>query len=422
MSLLNPLWVALGATFTQQTFATIGKIVVPVIAGVAFPAMGVDAGNVGVFTGFYSLCQVIIVLFCGNLVRRYGGLRMTQIGLFSILIGMTAAASGQLWAFAITAILVSFGVSVSTPASSQILARYSPPKYQPLIFSAKQTAVPVGFMAAGILVPFLEGLYGWQGAFIGIGLMCFGFAFILEPTRRELDQDKDPAYPLSPRNIKGDIALTMRTPGLRLMVFIQGAFVGLQTVYTTYFVLFFMERMDYSLAAAGAMFSTATLIGLPSRMLWGYVASRWLSPYQVMSLLGFVMTGAFVLTAFNSPAWPAWALLVVAVTVICTAAGWQGVALSEVARQAPPGKVGNMTATVISLSCISQIILPPIFAVILLYTGSYTVAFLVVPIPALVVAVICLTADRWAGTAQPVPAAQPPAKPEQDGSRGRAAE
>ena len=37
---------------------------------------------------------------------------------------------------------IGIGSSVSTPASSHLLARYSPPKYAPLIFSVKQTGVP----------------------------------------------------------------------------------------------------------------------------------------------------------------------------------------------------------------------------------------------------------------------------------------
>jgi hypothetical protein len=69
MSAIKPLYVALIAMFLQQSFATMAKIVVPIVAAVAFPALGVDASNVGIFTGFYSLCQVIIVLFCGNLIR-----------------------------------------------------------------------------------------------------------------------------------------------------------------------------------------------------------------------------------------------------------------------------------------------------------------------------------------------------------------
>jgi MFS family permease len=399
MAALKPLYLALGAMFLQQSFATTAKIVVPVVAAVAFPDLGVPASYVGIFSGFYSFCQVIIVLFCGNLIRRYGGLRMSQIGLLSILVGMTAGAGGWLWLFVLTAIFVSFGVSVSTPASSHILARYAPPQHAPLIFSAKQSAVPLGFMIAGLLVPYLTGLYGWQGALIGVGLLCAGFAFVLEPTRRELDQDRDPAYPLSPRNIKGDVLLAVRDRGLRLTIFAQAAFVGLTQVYTTYFVLFCIERLHYTLAEAGGLFAMATFVGLPSRVLWGYVASRWMSPNTVLAMLGMVMMVATALTGFNSPDWPFWAVLTVAVVVNMTAGGWQGVALSEVARLAPKGQVGAITGAVISLSCIGQVILPPIFAAVLTVSGSYALAFALVAVPAGIVAVPLLANRRPAAQA-----------------------
>ena len=90
MRAFSPLYLALTTMFLQQSFATTAKIVVPIVAAVAFPDLGVEAGYVGVFSGFYSFCQVIVVLFCGNLIRRYGGLRMSQVGLFSILFGMAA--------------------------------------------------------------------------------------------------------------------------------------------------------------------------------------------------------------------------------------------------------------------------------------------------------------------------------------------
>ena len=399
MSALNPLYLALGTMFLQQSFATTAKIVVPILAAVAFPDLGVPAVYVGIFSGFYSFCQVVVVLFCGNLIRRYGGLRMSQVGLFSILVGMVIGASGEIWAFALVALFVSFGVSVSTPASSQILARYAPPKHAPLVFSAKQTAVPMGFMTSGILVPFLVGLYGWRGAMIGIGLLCAGFAVMLQPTRAELDRDRDPTYPLSPRDIKGNVLLSLRDPALRLLVLTQAAFVGLTAVYTTYIVLFYTERLNYSLAEAGGLFAMATFIGLPSRLLWGYVASRWLRPNAVLAMLGFIMTVATALTGFGSAEWPFWAVLAVAVTVNATAGGWQGVALSEVARLAPPGQVGAITGSVISLSCIGQVVLPPIFAAVLTLTGSYALGFALIAIPASVVGFMILIPGAVSSTA-----------------------
>jgi nitrate/nitrite transporter NarK len=142
----------------------------------------------------------------------------------------------------------------------------------------------------------------------------------------------------------------------------------------------------------------ATLIGLPSRILWGYISSRWMSPNKVLALLGFVTTISVALTGLNSLSWPTWALLSVAVAVNATASGWQGVTLSEIARRAPPGQVGAITGSVISLSCIGQIILPPLFAAVLLLTNSYALGFALVSIPPSIIGVMLLQADRRAAT------------------------
>ncbi len=401
MSAIKPLYLALSALFLQQSFVMMAKLTVPIVAAVAFPALGVDAHQVGIFTGFYSCCQVFMVVFSGNLLRRYGGLRVSQVGLFSILIGMLATTSGSIWTFALTAIFVSFGVSVATPASAQILVRYAPPKYAPLIFSVKQTAVPIGQIAAGLLVPFLVVVYGWQGAFIGVGLLCFSFAFLLQPVRQELDQDRDPNHPLSVRSIKDDLLFVLRDKDVRRLVLTQGAFTGVWSIYTTYFVVFFMERLNFSLTAAGAMFATATLMGLPSRLIWGYAAGRWMSSNAVLAMLGFFTAITVVLTGFNTADWPTWALLTVAVGFNAAATGWQGIALSEIARRAPAGRVGAITASVIGLSCIGQVILPPLFAVVLLLTDSYLLGFSMAAIPPAVIGIVLLLADRRAA-AQPV--------------------
>ena len=84
------------------------------------------------------------------------------------------------------------GAAVSTPASSHLLGRYSPPRYAPLVFSIKQTAVPAGLLLAGLLGPLLTGWSGWRAAFQFAAAACLAFAFALEPLRGEFDSDRVP--------------------------------------------------------------------------------------------------------------------------------------------------------------------------------------------------------------------------------------
>ena len=51
---------------------------------------------------------------------------------------------------------------MSTPASSHLLARVSSPRYLPLVFSIKQTAVPAGLLLAGAFGPLLTEWKDWR--------------------------------------------------------------------------------------------------------------------------------------------------------------------------------------------------------------------------------------------------------------------
>src|SRR5690606_32123299 len=106
----------------------------------------------------------------------------------------------------VAALFIGTGTAVSTPASSHVLARHSPPRYAPLIFSIKQTGVPVGVMLAGLLGPLFVSFWGWRGALLGSAALAFALMLILQPVRAAFDQDRAPGYKLAP----GDVAATLR--------------------------------------------------------------------------------------------------------------------------------------------------------------------------------------------------------------------
>src|SRR5260370_35069816 len=106
---------------------------------------------------------------CGSFIVRYGALRMSQVALVLLGGGMAVAAEGSLPGFAVSAIIGGGGAVVSTPTSSQLLGRGSPPRLAPLVFSVKQTAVPAGLLISGFLAPTMAGALGCRGAGRGTG-------------------------------------------------------------------------------------------------------------------------------------------------------------------------------------------------------------------------------------------------------------
>ncbi len=376
--------------FFQQCFTVLSQSVIPLIAPLALPAMDAPAAYLGIFVSIAAVVKTIVNVGCGNFIRRYGGIRISQVSLIFVIIALLCAASGIIWMFIITAICIACGTAAGTPASSHILSRYAPLRYAPLVFSAKQTSVPVTLAIGGLAIPFLALLFGWQGTLVVIAISCLCFGLILQTIRGELDLDRNPAQELSVGDIKSTLILIVSHRGLRRLSIVIFAFVGLQVTYMTYMVLFLTNEMSFTYVEAGGLYATAMAVAIPTRIFWGYVASNWISPSRLLSLLAVTMAAALVATGFNSPDWESWQVLAVAIVVSSTALGWHGVLLAEIARLAPEGQVGAATGGVLGFSSVGQTIMPLGFSAILATTGNYHLGFMLVAIPPLMVGIMLL--------------------------------
>ena len=227
----RPLAIVLVATLLQQICATLSRAVVPLIAPAIVSDLAVSPALVGVFLAISSVAGVLTTLICGGFIVRYGALRMTQIGMLSLGGGLALSATGWVGSFAPGGFASGLGQAVSTPASSHLLGRFSPPHLAPMIFSLKQTGVPAGLMLAGVVAPALVEAYGWQAALLFCAAVCAAAAVALQPLRARFDTDRDPAQPITPAAIRGNIAAVLREPALRLCA-TMFSFVGLQALFT----------------------------------------------------------------------------------------------------------------------------------------------------------------------------------------------
>src|SRR5260370_9307407 len=219
---------------------------------------------------------------CGSFIVRYGALRMSQVALVLLGGGMAVAAEGSLPGFAVSAIIGGGGAVVSTPTSSQLLGRVSPPRLAPLVFSVKQTAVPAGLLISGFLAPTMAGALGWRGAALVTGAACAAFAAMLQPLRARFDDDRVPSRRFRLSVFRTTIASVLTAPELRRLSFACFAFNGVQSVFTAYFVTY-LVALGYELAAAGFLFSVVVAVAVPCRILWGWVGSFHVRPRLVMA-------------------------------------------------------------------------------------------------------------------------------------------
>jgi len=116
----------------QQTFATLGRSTVPLIAAAIVADLDIDAALVGVYVAIGAVAGFLTTMGCGGLIVRYGAMRMTQVGMLALAVGLALPASGWLPLFAVGAFVGGLGQAISTPSSSHLLGRLSPPRLAPL--------------------------------------------------------------------------------------------------------------------------------------------------------------------------------------------------------------------------------------------------------------------------------------------------
>ncbi len=380
---------ALAAMFLQQTFASVGKVLPAVIAPLVIAELHADPAWVGVYYGLSAAASLVAQMGCGSFIIRYGALRMSQVSLVLLGGGMAVAVEGWLLGLGASAIIGGGGAAVSTPASSQLLARVSPPRLAPLVFSIKQTAVPAGLLICGFLGPAMAGAFGWRGAMLATAAACVAGAAMLQPLRARFDDDRSPSRRFQVSDFRTTMAAVVKARGLRALSFACFAFNGIQSVFTAYFVTY-LVALGYDLAAAGFLFSFVVAVAVPCRVLWGWLGSFHLAPRLVMAGLALGMAGSVALTGLFSPGWPIAVMALVSVVLSATAVSWHGILLAETARLAPAGRVGAVTGGVLSFGQIGAFVGPCAFALLLSLTGGYGAGWAVCAIPALWVGISLL--------------------------------
>jgi MFS family permease len=379
--------------FMQQTFIAIGKILPAVVAPAIIADLHLDPAWVGAYFGLTAFWALIAQMSCGSFIVRYGALRISQVALVLLAIGLAITAQGSFLLFAVSAMIIGGGTAVSTPASSHLLGRYSPPQYAPLVFSIKQTAVPAGLLIAGFLGPSLTVWAGWRAAMLIVAAACFAFAFVLQPLRERFDSDRLETRSFHMSDVKATLMSVLSDPNLRSLSFASFAFNAVQTVVTTYFVIY-LTTLGYTLAAAGFVFSMAVAVAVPGRILWGWIGSVYVAPRLVMAGLSFGMAASAAFIALFEGTWPVVIVGLGAGAISATALSWHGILLAEAARLAPEGKRGAVTGGVLSVGQLGAMLMPLLYSGLLSLTGSYGLGFVVCGVPALLVGFDLVRSNR----------------------------
>lgn len=371
----NSVAVFLAMLATQILVATAG-LAAPVLAPIAAPDLGFEPYLVGLFVSTMYASAATVGLVSGAVVVRWGAVRVSQLCLVLSAAGLAIAALGGLPALVLGALLLGLGYGPATPASSHLLARVTPAHRLNLVFSLKQTGVPLGYALAGAVLPSAALAIGWRAAVLALGLACLAIAVTLQPMRAALDADARRVSILAAlRRPFAPLMLVLRMPPLRILALTSFAFSGMQICVGTFLVTYLVDRIDFSPVTAGFVLSCAQAAGVGGRILWGALADRLGSPALLLGFLGFMMTAAALLVGTFTPDWPYAAIVLVAILFGGTAVAWNGIHLAQVARLAPAGRAAEVTGGTFFITFGGVTTVPLAFSFLLHLTGSYALAY-----------------------------------------------
>jgi MFS family permease len=366
-----PLVVLVAVTTAVQALCSLAALVVAAIAPKLGEALGVSASLVGWQIAIVYGGAMLTALAGGTVVRRFGACRTSQFALTLCGAGAALAAIPWLPAIAAASLLLGFGYGLTNPAASHLLARAASPASRNIVFSIKQTGVPLGGTMAGLLAPPMAVAFGWQWALLSVGLAGLLLTALMQPARAAWDFDRDPGTRMRENPLAG-LGVVWRSGPLRWLSLAGFFYAAVQLSLTSFLVTMLVADVGMSLIEAGVLMSAVQVSGVVGRIFWGLLADGLRDGVKVLAILGGMAIAAAGATAALTAAWPAAAVWLVLLAFGASAIGWNGVYLAEIAHRAPEGQVPRATGGSLFFTYGGVLVGPPLFALAYQPVGSYT--------------------------------------------------
>jgi MFS family permease len=358
-----------------QTAAAMALAAVPVLATEIARDSGVPASAVGAYSALVFAAAMISSAASGSLIARLGALRANQAVVCASGLALLVTLPASLPAVVAGALLVGFGYGPNTPSGSQVLASVTPPSRRGVVFSIKQSGAQLGAMLAGLVLPWVAVASGWRAAMVSATVLILAAALAVQPLHRRVAPRRPgtQTVPGAPSPFTAMRAV-LATTALRRLTGAAFVLMALHAAFQTFTVAFLVEHVGLGLTTAGGLFAALAGAGGVARIVLGWTADRLARPRTVLVQASLVGAAACLLFAAFDASWSPAAMAGACVVAGAASAGWYGVFLAEVARQAPSDGVGLATGGALFFVYASIVAGPLAFSAVVALTGSWPAA------------------------------------------------
>lgn len=357
-----------------QIVATASVLALTAIAPTVASDLGIGAYWIGYQISLIYFSGMFSSAVAGTLVQRYGPIRTEQAALACFAIGFAGIASANIALIVLASLFIGIGYGLNNPAASELLSRITPQKRRNIVFSLKQSGVPLGGILASFAFPFLSRSFDWH-----LALLLGAAAPLLMMVLLAMTHAADPVKRSPRRSLFGGLieeqSAIWKCPKLRALSALGFAYSAMQLSVSAFAVVTLVHDAGWSLLSAGSVAAAMQLAGAIGRIFWGVIADRLGGGLKTLALLGLLGGAGYALLFFLTDL-PVIAQVALLVSMGFVTIGWNGVLLAEVAHNAPEGRVGSTTGGVLVYTFVGVIVGPSTFGSIYALTGHYGASFL----------------------------------------------
>jgi len=344
-------------------------------AGYAFGVLGpnligefaISRSQLGLLTAVFFLVGGPLSLVAGPATDRFGARRVMLIAFAIAAATLVAMALAPAYpAMLVAAGLAGLALATGNPVTNKLVAVHLPPGTRGLVMGGKQAGVQVGAFMAGALLAPLAAQFGWRAALGWVALVPVAAllaAVVVVP--RDTRSASEAEEPAAPRSLPSGVRW------LAVYAFLMGS--GVAAV-NAYLPLYLVERGGASQEMAGVVVATIGLVGIFSRLVWGWASER--MPTFSLPLLmlggGAVVAIGLILAIERVGLWIAWPA---AIMFGATAVTWNAVGNLAVITESGTGLAGRASGILTFGFYMGFVGSPVLFGLLVDATDSYTLAW-----------------------------------------------
>lgn len=380
------------ATLAQMVVA-MSNILLPTIAPKLAEALAVSPVLIGYQVSLTFGVATLATMYGGSAVLRFGAARATQLSVLCCGTGLLFFALPNVLAVAIGSVFVGMGMGMINSAAAHMLVTYTPPGRRNLMFSIKQTGVPVGGVITSLTAPAIAVHYGFRWSLLMIGMLIVALVMFTQRYRARWDHDRGGAGP-GRQAAFGGVPLVWRQADLRWVSLVAMIFSGIQRCVLSFTVIYLVAEGRFGLVEAGVMLSVVQVGGSASRVCWGWLADRLGSSLRVLMIICVITILSTLALVFFDPDWNKYLIYILFFVIGIASVGWNGVFHAEAARLSPRGMASVVAAGTTFFVYAGVLIGPAAFAAAYGGIGSYSKTFLLVAVSAIMAFGLLVLAQR----------------------------